>query len=181
MALLPSDALSCQLPCKGVCTASLPLSPSHQHLPTPCQWQCFPQVTKSHIKLLLITTGPTVVTVGPGEGPATLDGHRSCPAAHPEGLPQGFNHTPLQRYGSHTKYSCLQSSCPAAAVTQKFPQKTLSSSTCLGYGATAGWCLHHLPCFKPHSAGKLKHRDQSSQDGVVENFIPPLRKAQASR
>lgn len=102
MTLLPSDALSCQLPCKGVCRASLPLSPSHQHLPTPCQWQCFPQVTKSHIKLLLITTGPTVVTVGSGEGPATLDGHRSCPAAHPEGLPQGFTpHTPTEIWFPH--------------------------------------------------------------------------------
>lgn len=102
-----------------------------------------------------------MVTEGPSVGAATSVAIGAAQLPTLKGFPKASHHTPLQRYGSHTKYSCLQSSCPVAAVTQKFPQKTLSSSTCLGYGATAGWCLHHLPCFKPHSAGKLKCGDQS--------------------
>lgn len=113
-----------------------------------------------------------MVTVGPREGQPPLVAIGAARLPTPKGFPKASHHTPLQRCGSHTKHSCLQSSCPAAAVTQQLPQKTPSSNTCLGYGATAGWCLHHLPCFKPHSAGKLQCRDQSAQDGLVENSIP---------
>lgn len=119
------------------------------------------------------------MAAGPSVGAATLSGHRICLAAHPEGLPQGFTpHTPTEIWFPHKvqpppeQLSC--SCCHPEISTKNYFQQHLP-----GVWSHSRVVLHHLPCFKPHSAGKLQCCDQSSQDGVVENFIPPLRKAQA--
>lgn len=90
-----------------------------------------PQVTKGHIKLLLIIIGPTVVTVGTSVVTAALSGHRSCPAAHPEGLPQGFTpHTPTEIWLPHkTQPPPEQLSCscchPEISTKNSFQQHLL--------------------------------------------------------
>lgn len=74
-----------QMPCLASCHArgsagpASPYPPAINISPHAANGSAPPQVTNSHIKLLLITTGPTVVTVGHSVGAADLSGHRSCP------------------------------------------------------------------------------------------------------
>lgn len=109
----------------------------------------------------------------------------------PKGFPKASLPTPLHRYGSPTDWNTAAS---WAAVLQllsprNFYKKLFPAALAGGRETQQGAHApspRHLPCFKPHSAGKLKCRwsgltGPRGGGGLAKNFFPPLQKARASR
>lgn len=102
--------------------------------------------------------------VGPGAVAAALGGHGGCPAACPKGFPQGFL--------PHTLTSIwfplhIETQPPLEQLSGSCCHPKISTKSCFQQHLPGVWshsrvpahpACRHLPCFKPHSAGKLKCR-----------------------